>query len=330
MLKFTPEQERAVLSARAAYNQRETALASQAIMVGNAAPVPLDAWRRVDTRASMIQRDVLVVFNRLAAANTTPVGVGDILSYFPKISDSGEVHMSMDGRSDGKGDQALIKYEGTPVPVIDAVATWGWRQGEVIRKGGGVLDTESIANKQRRVAEKLEDMVINGASNINVAGNTVYGLRTFPNRTASTHGLTLTSSTGAQWLTMITQLINAHIADNAFGRLTIFLNWADYTAASLNEFAAGYPKTILQRLMEVEQIAEIVPASKVPANNVLSIAGMATGEWGSILSAMPLTTRPKFRANPEDDYVFTAMAVAAPQFRSDYSDRSQIVHLTQA
>jgi len=330
LLNFTPEQESAVLNARRVYNQRETALAAQAMLVGNASPVPIDAWRRIDTRAAMIQRDVLVVFNRLAAANSTPVGIGDIINYFPQVSDSGEVHMSMDGRSDGRGDQAIVKYAGTPVPVIDAVATWGWRQGEVIRKGGGVLDTESIANKQRRVAEKLEDMVINGATNINVAGNTVHGLRTFPERTAATHGLTLGTSTGAQWLTMFSQLLGLHIADNSFGQITVFLNWSDYTYASLTEFAAGYPKTILQRMMEVSQVAEIVPASKMPANNVCSIAGLSTGEWGSILSAMPLTTRPKFRANPEDDYVFTAMAVAAPQFRSDFDGRSHIVHLTTA
>lgn len=328
LLKFTPEQEAAVLNARRVHNQRETAMASQAFMVGNASPVPLDAWRRIDQRSTMIQRDVLAVFNRLAAANTTPVGVGDIISYFPQISDSGEVHMSMDGRSEGRGDQAIVKYAGTPIPVIDSVATWGWRQGEVIRKSGGVIDTESIANKQRRVAEKLEDMVINGATNINVAGNTVHGLRTFPDRTTGTHGLTLASSTGAQWLTMFNSVINAHIADNALGQVTVFLNWSNYVYASMTEFASGYPKTILQRLQEVAQVAEIVPASKIPANNVCSIAGLATGEWGSILSAMPMTTRPKFRANPEDDYVFTVMAVAAPQFRSDYVGNSQVVHFT--
>lgn len=328
LLKFTPEQEAAVLNARRVHNQRETAMASQAFMVGNASPVPPDAWRRIDQRSTMIQRDVLAVFNRLAAANTTPVGVGDIISYFPQISDSGEVHMSMDGRSEGRGDQAIVKYAGTPIPVIDSVATWGWRQGEVIRKSGGVIDTESIANKQRRVAEKLEDMVINGATNINVAGNTVHGLRTFPDRTTGTHGLTLASSTGAQWLTMFNSVINAHIADNAFGQVTVFLNWSNYVYASMTEFASGYPKTILQRLQEVAQVAEIVPASKIPANNVCSIAGLATGEWGSILSAMPMTTRPKSRANPEDDYVFTVMAVAAPQFRSDYVGNSQVVHFT--
>lgn len=328
MLLFTPEQQAAVNAARAGFNASQTALASQVALIGNAAPIPLDAWRRVDTRGAMIQRDVLQVFNRLSAANSTPIGVGDIVSFYPQISDSGEVHVSMDGRSEGKADQANVKYAGTPVPVFDSYARMGWRQMEVIRKGGGLIDTETIANHQRKVAEKLEDVALNGLSSIAVNGNTIYGLRTFPQRNTATHGLTLASSTGAQWLTAFAALLNQLIGDNAYGRATVFLNYGDWLYASINEFVAGYPKTILQRLQEIQQIAEIVPCSKIPANELIGVANLATGEWGTMLSAMPLTTRPKARANPEDDYVFGVLAMAAPQLRSDYDGRSQIAHIT--
>ena len=330
MLKFTLAQELAVNAARESFNQNMTAIAAQNSLVGNAAPIPLDAWRRVDQRGAMIQRDVLAVFNRLAASNQTPVGVGDIVNFYPQISDSGEVHVSMDGRSEGLVDQANVKYVGTPVPVFDSYARMGWRQMETIRKSGGGLDIDTIANHQRKVAEKLEDVVLNGMPNIVVGGNTIYGLRTFPQRSTDTTGLTLKSSTGAQWLAAMEKLINALIGDNAFGRVTVFLNYGDYVYASINEFTAGYPTTILQRLQEIGQIAEIVPAAKVPANEVIGIAGLATGEWGSILQAMPLVTRPKARSNPEDDYVFGVLAMAAPQFRADYEGSSQIAHLTQA
>lgn len=330
MLKFTPAQELAVNQARESFNQTMTAIAAQNSLVGNASHIPLDAWRRVDQRGAMIQRDVLAVFNRLAASNQTPVGVGDIVNFYPQISDSGEVHVSMDGRSEGLADQANVKYVGTPVPVFDSYARMGWRQMETIRKAGGGLDVDTIANHQRKVVEKLEDVVLNGLPSVVVGGSTIYGLRTFPQRSTDTTGLTLKSSTGAQWLAAFEKLINALIGDNAFGRVTVFLNYGDYVYASINEFTSGYPKTILQRLQEIGQIAEIVPAAKVPANELIGIAGLATGEWGSILQAMPLVTRPKARSNPEDDYVFGVLAMAAPQFRADYEGRSQIAHLTQA
>jgi uncharacterized linocin/CFP29 family protein len=297
--------------------------------VGNAAPIGPEAWRRIDDRATTIMRDVLQVFARLQAASSTPVSMGDIMSYFPQVSDSAEVSVSMDGRHPGRSDQALVKYVGTPVPIVSSQVRMGWRQMEVIRKAGSMLDTESIANSQRKVAEKLEDMALNGDASVVVSGNTIYGLRNHPNRNTDTHGFDLNSTaTGANWLTTFQKLINALIADNAYGRVTAFVNYSDWVYASINEFVAGYPKTILQRLREIEQIADIVPCSKVPADNVLGIAGLETGNWGSVLTGMPLTTRPKARQNAEDDYVFTIMAAAAPQLRTDYDGRAPFAHLT--
>jgi hypothetical protein len=172
-------------------------------------------------------------------------------------------------------------------------------------------------------------VALNGLSSIVVGGSTIYGLRNHPQRNTGTHGFDLNNTaTGANWLTAFKQIIDLLVGDNAFGKVTVFLNYSDWLYASVNEFTAGYPKTILQRLREVEQISDIIPASKVPADNIIGIAGLETGDWGSILSAMPMTTRPKARQNPEDDYVFGVMAAAAPQFRVDNDGRMPIAHTT--
>lgn len=336
MLRFTPQQELAVNTARQHFNLTATALAAalpaggELSLVGNASPIPIDAWRRLDGRFAQIQRDVLNVFNRLAAANTTPLSVADLVSYFGQISDSGQVSVTMDGRHTGSADQATVKYVGTPVPAITSEARFGWRQMAVIQKGGGMIDTDTVSNHQRRVAEKLESLVLNGDSSIVVGGATIYGLRTHPQRNTDVHGFDLSATTGANWLAAFQRLINALVADNAFGRVTVFLNYADWVYASINEFTAGYPKTILQRLREIEQIADIIPASRVPADDLIGIAGIETGDWGSILSAMPMATVPKVRQNAQDDYVFQVMAMAAPQLRSDFDGKSPIAHLTAA
>jgi uncharacterized linocin/CFP29 family protein len=333
MLRFTPHQELAVNTARQHFNLTATALAASLpagdlALVGNAAQVPIDAWRRLDARGAQIQRDVLAVFNRLAIANTTPVSVADLVNFFPQISDSGEVSVSMDGRHTGKADQAVVKYVGTPVPAVTSEARFGWRQMEVIRKGGGMIDTETLANHQRKVAEKAEDLVLNGDTSVVVGGSTIYGLRNHPQRNTNTHGFDLSAATGANWLATFQALINALVGDNAFGKVTVFLNYADWVYASINEFTSGYPKTILQRLREIEQIAEIVPAGRVPADNVLGVAGLDNGDWGSILSAMPMATVPKARHNAQDDYVFQVLMMAAPQLRTDFDGRAPFAHLT--
>lgn len=330
MIPFTNEQEAAVLAERRAFNAAQTAIGRAAPMIGNAAPVGLDAWRRVDARATRVQRDILAVAGRLMQANSTPVALGDIVSYFPKVSDSGAVNVSMDGRSNAKGDQAVVSFAGTPVPVIDSVARFGWRQMEVMRKTPLGLDVEAIANSQRQVAEKIEDIALNGLSSIVVGGSTIYGLRNFPDRTTGTHGFTLTSATGAQWLTAVKALINGLVGDNAFAKVTIFLNYADWVYADQTDYAANYPKTIRERIMELAQVQELVPASKVPTGDLIGVAGLDTGDWGTMLTAMPMVTRPKTRVNAEDDYVFAVMAVQAPQLRSDYNARSTIAHWSTA
>lgn len=332
MLRFTDDQAAAIIASRGAFNRSAIQLAANAAshgeLLGNSAPVDLDAWRRIDTRATVVQRDILAVFNRLAQASQTPIDVGDIVNYFPQVSDSGEVTVSLDGRQTGRSDQAHVKYVGTPVPVIASEARWGWRQAAVNRKGRLALDTITIENHQRKIAEKLEDMVLNGDSNVVINGLQVYGLRNHPSRNTGNHTFTLNGATGANWLTAISQQINLLIGDNAFAKVTIFLNYSDYTYASINEFAANYSKTILQRLREIEQIADIVPASRIPASNIIGVAGLETGNWGTILSAMPLTTRPKNRLNTEDDYVFSTMAMAAPQFRTDFTGNMPVAHTT--
>jgi Family of unknown function (DUF6260) len=334
MLRFTTEQELAVNSAREAFNAQQSSEAMrqavQMAMVGNASAVPIDAWRRIDQRAALIQRDILQVFNKLSAANQTPVSIGDIVSFFPQVSDSGEVHVSMDGRSEGRADAPNVKYSGTPVPIFDSQARFGWRQMAVAQKSPFSLDTVAVGNHQRKVAEKLEDMALNGLSSIVVGGATIYGLRTFPQRNTGTHGLTLVSSTGAQWVAAFKGMVNLLIGDNAFGKVTVFLNFSDWYYAANTEYTANYPKKILTVLLEDQQIAEVVACSKVPANEIIGVADIGMGEWGTVLSAMPLTTRPKARLNPEDDYTFGVLAAAATQFRSDYDGRSTIAHLTTA
>lgn len=331
MLKFTPEQQAAINAARAGFNQRMTAMAANSAMMleGNALAIPLDAWRRIDSRAQTLARSRLQVFNRLAQASTIPVSIADLVNYYPQVSDSGEVLVSMDGRNQAKADAATVKYVGTPVPVLTSTTRMGWRQMEVMRKGGSFLDTANIANNQRRMAEKCEDLVLNGLPSVVVGGDTIYGLRTLPTRNTFSHTFTLATATGAQWLSAFKAAINAAIGDNQYGRLTIFVNQGDYTAADTGDYVNGSnvtQGTILQRLKSINQIVDIVPASSVPANEILGIADLDTGEWGGILSAMPMTTRPKTRTEPEDDYVFSVICACAPQFRSDYNGQSAFVH----
>ena len=342
MLEFSKPQMAAITFWRDAFNTQQEELAKRegihnadaSILeyVGNAAPIPLDAWRRIDSESVAIQRDELVVFNALAAASTQPVSIADLVSFFPKVSDSGGSHWSMDGRSQGQSDQAQVVYEGTPVPVLvlDPVR-FGWRQMAVMNKGGGTIEIDSVSNMLRKGFESLEDMVINGIANVNVKGATVQGLRTFSNRKTITHSLAaLNGANGTQWVDTIRATIAKNNEQKAYGRATILVNYDDWFYASNTEFAANYPKTIAARVREIEQVANVIPSTRIPVNEIIAINNLQSRNWGKVLSAMPLTTRPKARHNTEDDYVIGGMAAVAVQFKSDYNGNSQIAHMSKA
>lgn len=336
MLKFTTEQERFIINEREQFNAAQTALAARlaansagtGIMIGNAAPLPKDVWGRWDQEAVQLNRSRLAVFNEFADLST-PVPIGVLVSHFSRVTDSGSVSVSMDGREDGKADQPLIDYIGTPVPIIKGAFRFGWRQIEAMRQAGmSTLESAASANEQRKVSEKMEDLMLNGDAKVVVGGATIYGFRTLPQRNTGTHGLDLNGATGAQWLAAITAVIQKLIADNFFDPVTVFLNYADWFYASTNEFAAGYPKTILARLLEIPGIAKIVPASSVPTNEVLGV--VKRRDVVKILNGMPMVTRPKARHNPEDDYAFDVIAAVAPQLQYDAKDQCGIAHYTKA
>ena len=331
-MKFTDEQKTFVLNERRAFNESQVTLGASlpagGLMIGNASPIPRNVWGRWDQEAVDLNRSKLAVFNEFSSlSEPTPIGV--LVSHFAQVSDSGSVSVTMDGREDGKADQAEIAYVGTPLPIITSPFRFGWRQIEAMRRSGGTtLETATSSNAQRKVAEKLEDMMLNGDSKIVVAGSTIYGFRTLPQRNTATHGLDLNGATGAQWLAAMVATLQKLIADNFFDPATVMLNYADWFYASTNEFAAGYPKTILARLLEIPGIAKIVPASSVPVNEILGV--VKRKDVVKILSGMPLVTRPKSRMDPEDDYKFQVMAAMAPQLQYDAAGQCGIVHVTKA
>lgn len=343
MLKYTQEQQALILNARRRWDNMQRNLAAingfavndangQFIaydnLVGNASVLPRDVWGEWDRSAITVQRDVLSVFNDLAATVSRPMALGKIVHYFMTLSDSGDVNISLDGRGKAKTDQPVMAYEGTPLPIIDSELSFGWRQMLSAQTEGYSLDSDAIGNHQRKIAEKLEDLVLNGDSTIDVGGSKIYGMRTAPYRETGTHGFDLNGASGAQWVEAIKELIDLLHNNNFYAPVTIYLNYKDWFYTTTTDYAVNYAKTIFTRIMEIPGVAALVPASKVPANELLGV--IKRNDVVQILNGMPMTMRPKARQNPEDDYVFSVLAAAAPQFKHDANGQAGYVQLTKA
>lgn len=329
MLRFTPAQEQFVLNNRRMFNERQTALNASlgdgGVMVGNAAPLPRDVWGVWDREGIEVQRSTLAVFNDLAGSVAMPMPIGKLVHHFQQISDSGEVNISLDGRSKGRTDQPTIAYQGTPLPIIDSPFSYGWRQIESARTEGFQLDSAGRSNAMYKTAEKLESIALDGDAQIVVGGATLYGIRNHPKRNTRSTGVTLNGATGVQWLAEVNATVKLLHNDNYKVPATIYVNWDDWFYAQSTDFSTSYPgKTIAQRVLEGGGVANIVPSDKVAADEMIAV--VKDRRVVQVLNGMPMTTRAQFRANPEDDYNFVTMAAASVEVKYDTEDNCGIAH----
>ena len=330
MLRFTQEQQAFLLANRRAFNDRQRDLQTQLrgnTMIGNASPLPKDVWGVWDREGIEVQRQTLAVFNDLAASVSTPMPIGKLVHHFQTVSDSGNVNVSLDGRSKARTDQPLIEYHGTPLPIIDSTFSYGWRQVAAAQSEGFNLDIGARRNAMFKVAQKLESIALDGDASIVVGGAQLYGLRTHPNRETRSTGVALNGATGAQWLAEIAATLKL-LHDNNFKRnATIYLNWDDWFYAQTTEFTTGYPKTIAQRVQEMGGVASIVPADTVAAGQIIAL--IKDPMVVQVLNGMPMSLRAQFRANPEDEYNFVVMAAAAVQIKFDAENQCGVAVSTR-
>lgn len=330
MLKFSKQQQQLVINHWKQHEAIHARMADQfavngEVLVGNASPLPRDVWGEWDRESVEIQRDVLSVMNDLAGSVQRPMDIGKLVHYFRTASDSGNINVSLDGRSKAKTDAPLIDYHGTPLPIFDTTFSFGWRQMLAARTEGENLDDDARMNGMRRIAEKGEDIALNGDSSIVVAGNQLYGLRNHPNRGTRATGVALNGATGAQWVAEVTATLKVLHGQNVRAPATLYMNWDDWFYASNTDYSAQYPnKTILQRVAEIAGVSAIVPASRIPANEIIAV--VKNRELIQVLNGMPMTTRAKFRANPEDDYDFLIMMAAAVEIKYDSEGQTGVAH----
>lgn len=333
MLRFTQQQQDFLIANRRAFNGRQRAMAnalglhndSQSNLLGNASPLPRDVWGDWDREAVEIQREVLSVFADLAASVATPMPIGKLIHYFQTVSDSGEVNVSLDGRSRARTDQPVFAYHGTPLPIIDSTFNYGWRQMEAARTEGYQLDSSGRANAMYKVAEKMENIALVGDSQIVVDGNTLYGLTNHPRRATRSTTNDLSACTGPNWLADVDATIRLLHAKNFRVPATLYVNWDDWYYAGNTDYSASYAnKTIAQRVREAEGVAAVVPSSKVAADTIIAV--VKNRRVLQVLNGMPMATRAQFRANPEDDYNFVTMAATALEIKYDAEDQCGIAH----
>lgn len=319
MLKFNKAQTEFLLNSRRQHEAEHVYMAQRygTALIGNASPLPRDVWAEWDTQAIELSRTILAVFNDLAGSVSKPMNLGKLLHYFKQVGDSGEAHISLDGRSSARTDQPEYSYVGTPLPIVDSTFKFGWRQMLAAQTEGESLDAPARVNSLRRVAEKLESIALVGDAQIVIGGSQLYGLTNHPQRNTRSTGSTLNGTTGANWKAEIIATLKLLHGDNFRNRrATIYLNWDDWFYASQTDYTAAYAGgTILEAIQKIAGVGNIVPSNSITANTIIAL--VKERDVVEVLNGMPIMTRAQARHNPEDDYIFKTMAAAAVELKYD-------------
>jgi uncharacterized linocin/CFP29 family protein len=258
-------------------------------------------------------------------------GVGSVEARWYVSSDITPAGISMTGRGKFERDLPELLPASVPVPVIFKDFEIDWRTLEASRRSGDGLDMTTLVEATRVVAEKYEDIVVNGSTAVRLNGAPIYGLRTHPNRltdTAANYG-------GGAWSTIgnivptVAGMINAANGQFNYGPFTLYVSQAQYNQAALAYYTDGSGDTPLARIQRMSMIeaVEALPPAVLPAGEVMLL--QMTSEYMQLAEAMSIQVR-EWTSGDGLVSMFKVMAIGTPMIKARYGNQTGIVHATGA
>jgi uncharacterized linocin/CFP29 family protein len=290
-----------------------------------------DEWQLLDTRVQQAALTRLRAVEDLRGRGlTVPIGSFGTLTYqWNQASEMTQADISMTGQIAGERDRVDFKIAGRPVPIVYKDFMIPERTLESARLLGNQLDTAHATAAARVVAEKLEDMLVNGSAATIFDGNTIYGYTTETNRntdTAANYG-------GGDWGTIsnvvptVEGMISAANTDRHYGPFVLYASTTQYNQATLNFYTDGSGQTPRDRIMQMPMVEDLRVLDTL-ADGAILLVQMSEDvvQWAEHM----MTTVVEWMSADGMVAFFRVMAVAVPLVKSEYNSRSGIVHATAA
>lgn len=220
----------------------------------------------------------------------------------------------------------------TPLPITHQSWSIPWRQ-----QGFQYKRSLGLSESVRQVAESLESMLFNGASDIlvsvdGVTSSPIYGYTNHPNRVAiGISDWTDLATNGAKIIPEVLAMVKAAFATNASSRpnsLMLYVGNDIWTNLQEDYSANKGDRTYIERIKAITEIMDIKPAEKLSSKDALMVE--MEDKTISLAVASDIITIPHSRSAAIDDQMFTTYAAMVPIIRSDRNSRTGIVHGTEA
>lgn len=326
---------RAILGSRPMVNKRTGLITIQSprgLTINSA--LRKNEWEELDRTVVAAALAPLRLTNLLVSRGLTRTlgGLGSMIAQYNRIGEMTAASATMRGHASSEKDLIDFELAGVPVPVIAKEFEIDARILDSSRRLGDGLDVVNAAAAARVVAEKIEDMLINGDSAINDMGQTIYGFTTQPQRNTATAA----SFGGGDWATAgnaaktVAGMIGALQADGYYGPYGIFASTQQYNEAAMIYDTDGSGDTPRDRILRMPGVAAFEQIPQLADGVVLGVT--LTSEVVQIAFVpgyFPSTTR-EWMSGDGMLNSFKVLAVTTPIVKSASGGKSGIIHVTGA
>lgn len=239
-----------------------------------------DEWIQLDEAIVREARERLRGVSDLMNNNLTLQvnnALGTLVVQHHQASEMVPAKVSMDGLDRNDNDRVTFNLKSTPLPIIHSDFQINARHLEASRRMGQTIDTTQAEEATRQVTEKIEDMLFNGLSKEDLLGfgddtAQLHGYTNFPQR--GTFSISekwdTSAASGSDILSDVLEMIRKAHQQNHFGPYRLYIP-TNYWVKLLDDFKADSDKSIIQRLREIPDIQDVVPADKLEDDNVVLV-----------------------------------------------------------
>lgn len=307
------------------------------IVNGKAKAIPLhinatlrkDEWKDIDQAVVMAAQDRMVGVADLYARNLVyriGNGLGKTVLEYEDIDDLTDAELTMDAVTPSQKDRPNYELKYLPLPIVHKDFSYNARVLAASRTTGQPIDTTTAALASRRVIDKVETMLFQGASSYAYGGGTLYGYLDHPSRNT----VTLTQNwdaggkTGEEILDDVRAMKQASIDAKHYGPWVLYIPTAWETTLD-DDFKAASDKSIRQRILEIGGINEIKIADKLTANKATLVE--MKPETVRIVEGMAINTV-EWESNGGFTTNFKVLTIMVPQIRADQNGNCGITVLS--
>jgi len=286
-----------------------------------------EEWEKLDSVIIARGQQRLNAYQDLVDAKlTTTTTLAEEFSKWRVASERIAADVTMDFRSRRNNDRTDMKTYGVPIPIISAEYGIGRRELLVARSAGRDVEVSEADAAAIAVAEKAEDILINGEAGIVVHGSDIPGYRTLAARDTNT-----AAGYGGGDFGTISQvrptflgMMSALAAKRYYGPFGCYIANTQYHEM-LDRHTDGSGQTALETVETIPQIEFVKANDLIPDSELVMV--QLTRDVVDLVIALSLENR-QWESPDGSALFFVVMMSAIPRLRTDYSGNSGIAHAT--